>query len=477
MKLTLLARADKVSFSLHILIHHLQLFNLLHRYKDRPSGTFSSAKMASLISLPHELFLMIRGYLNSQSAINALAQTCRYFYNLLMDYLYQYNIKYHYCTAIISLSRNCHMRALQELIDQDDRMPKDIQDKWRAWHPAFNNVRLLYLNNTTDKDEEERRIDGSLVPLERNVYCNPLNGPAEAGYDDMVMLLLKAGARPDYSGIFQYTTFVLAAANGHSETAKLLFRAAKTWNIYTRNWDKYRDTPYWEIPYWKRTHRVKPYSDTLSFDPTYWNRDFWKDCLRYACQEGYEDRVRFLFDGIKPLGHYRSFIHPRRCEAILKEAIQKGHTKVAAIILEHIGKELSHLPERKATLEIALRSGNEETVCLLVKNDYCTLSKNSYTPVRMAAKSGNAGILRLLHERGLDLYFRDRYGRTALSYAAERGHKSAVEFLITKDVNIYTKDKRRRSALDWAVKRGRTEIINILKPLYAQQTVKKRKPR
>lgn len=86
-------------------------------------------------------------------------------------------------------------------------------------------------------------------------------------------------------------------------------------------------------------------------------------------------------------------------------------------------------------------------------------------------------MLRFLHEHGLDLHFRDRYGRTALSYAAQLGRKAAIEFLITKDIDFYTRDESGWSALDWAVKRDRTDIINILKPLYAQQAVKKRKHR
>lgn len=84
---------------LFIFYSSLQLIKLLHYHTRKLPEISSSSKIVSLITLPQKLILVTREYLNSQRAVNALARTCRYFYNLLMAYLYRDNIEHDYCSA------------------------------------------------------------------------------------------------------------------------------------------------------------------------------------------------------------------------------------------------------------------------------------------------------------------------------------------------------------------------------------------
>lgn len=57
----------------------------------------------------------------------------------------------------------------------------------------------------------------------------------------------------------------------------------------------------------------------------------------------------------------------------------------------------------------------------------------------------------------------DKYGATALHLAAYRGHKKVVRILLEKGADIYAKDKEGDTPLDAALMGGHQDVVEQIK--------------
>ena len=79
--------------------------------------------------------------------------------------------------------------------------------------------------------------------------------------------------------------------------------------------------------------------------------------------------------------------------------------------------------------------------------------KNQLEMAKFLLKKGS-------YSGGLD--YKDKNGRTALSWAAEKGNLGLVQLLIDKGADISSRDKNKDTILMWAVRGNNPEIVKLL---------------
>ncbi|KAL2783690.1 ankyrin repeat-containing domain protein [Aspergillus keveii] len=90
-------------------------------------------------------------------------------------------------------------------------------------------------------------------------------------------------------------------------------------------------------------------------------------------------------------------------------------------------------------------------------------------PLTVAAQRGLVDIAGALLSAGADPEALDGTGRTPLSHAAEEGHVEVVRLLLRYGADISLRDSGRKwRALEWAISEKKFEVVDILRPLYAE---------
>ncbi len=115
----------------------------------------------------------------------------------------------------------------------------------------------------------------------------------------------------------------------------------------------------------------------------------------------------------------------------------------------------------------AVWNGNIEDVKLLINKgaDVNEIYNNKYqdhTTLMLAAKKGNAEIVRILLERGVELDRANKMGYTALVWASMYGHTDIVRLLSDSGADINTKEFQGYTSLMFASNRGHTETVRLL---------------
>ena len=87
----------------------------------------------------------------------------------------------------------------------------------------------------------------------------------------------------------------------------------------------------------------------------------------------------------------------------LAVALQQGHDKVVAVLLENDTRGKVRLP----ALHIAAKKDDTKAAALLLHTDHNpdVTSKSGFTPLHIAAHYGNESIAALLIQRGADVNF------------------------------------------------------------------------
>lgn len=71
------------------------------RFAPTPTTSiFRRLLRMSLLALPNEILELIANFLTSQANVNSLVLMSRFFYVLLNQYLYWYNVQYNSCSAL-----------------------------------------------------------------------------------------------------------------------------------------------------------------------------------------------------------------------------------------------------------------------------------------------------------------------------------------------------------------------------------------
>lgn len=124
-------------------------------------------------------------------------------------------------------------------------------------------------------------------------------------------------------------------------------------------------------------------------------------------------------DGWPPLHLSAAFANPQAVELLLEHGA-------------HI-HQVSHNPLRNQALHACIALGNSVDIARLLIEagaDVNATAAGGYTPLHIAASSGNRDMVLLLLERGADRIARCDQDKTPADYARERGHDQVVALLV-----------------------------------------------
>ena len=119
------------------------------------------------------------------------------------------------------------------------------------------------------------------------------------------------------------------------------------------------------------------------------------------------------------------------------------------------------VPQTPAALAGAAQAGRKEDLDLLLRSGIGQIAFSGWTPLLLAASSGDPETLRGLLESGASVEERTSDGRSALMLAASGGHAGAVRTLLDAGANVNaTADGR--TSLGLAILGGHPEVVQLL---------------
>lgn len=309
----------------------------------------------------------------------------------------------------------------------------------------------------TDPDTIRRRDDRRQTPL----HCAAANG-----HQDLVRLLLDAGALPNVIAEDGATPLHRAASAGHRAVVELLVE---------RGADPKRTNFRGETP------------------------------LFAACATDDAELVTRLLNGGSPVN-----ICSAGRTTPLHAAVERGHTAVVRVLLAHGAETATQNYWGGTALHIAVRQGYTDIISQLLKAGADKLARDNWyrtplhlaawagqrqaaeqllnagvaitelsygfsTPLHVASEAGHIPVAELLLTRGAEVNAQSDFGRTPLHGAVQNGHNDMVRFLLAHGANPNSANDRGATPLHWAAASGKQEIIELLKSSGADATLKNQK--
>jgi ankyrin repeat protein len=237
--------------------------------------------------------------------------------------------------------------------------------------------------------------------------------------------------------------------------------------------------------------------------------------LLWAAENGHDVIVKLLLmkgaeketkdrEGRTPL----SLAAEKGHAVVVKLLLEKGHEGVVKLLLEKGADKETQDKEGRTPLSWAAEKGHEAVVKLLLEkgSEKETKDGEGRTPLSWAAEKGHQAVVRLLLEKGaekdtkdregrtpplwapryrnrllfdrgaenkikdkegpavdVDSNWKDKLGRTPLSYASQSGNEAVVKLLLdTGKVDIDSEDGDYRTPLSWAAQSGHEAIVKLL---------------
>ncbi|KAF4629121.1 hypothetical protein G7Y89_g9028 [Cudoniella acicularis] len=424
-------------------------------------------------------------------------------------------------TPLIIASMMNHIDLAKLLLSfryRAERYVKDSESRSALWWAANNNnmdmARLLLLQSSIGDIEDYQRVlewatrHGnhtfvdfilnkclSLIRLMDDSGNPLLSVAAGKGHDDVVKILLAAGANINEQDPSGGTPLNWAAANGKQDIIRLLLANGATINGSNEG-DK--RTPLSKAA--ENGHEavaIQLIECNCHLDtPDAHGRT----PLSWASTMGHERIVRLLLShGVDPNSKDRRGFTPllwtmqRRFEAVsillveynadvnvkdengwlpILYALESGQLAVAQLIIKS-GTDLNSsfsfdvaIPHHRPLLFWSVMRGYESFTELLLANGVTIDihdSESRRTPLSKAAEEGREGIVSLLIRHGADPNFTDgEDNRTPLSRASEMGHGTVVRLLVSAGANFELKDELGRTPLFWAIQSGYRIVVKAL---------------
>lgn len=306
------------------------------------------------------------------------------------------------------------------LTDHDDRQTRSYDMKTCAW-----------------KQREVHRVDECATALILASFH---------GHEDVVRLLLEAGADANQSSEIDYSALDAASRMGHLEIVKMLLDAGAFVNV----------------------DAVIKVNNTHS-------------PLLLAVHGGHYEVARILIDAGASENHiiFASSGYIKTDHTALIEAVDIGHVELVRLLLPNAiyRAEKDFPPEsgddlRLAALNVAVENENEEIVRILVEESrVCDIDDDDYmyyrdTPLILAARRDNETILRTLlgavddGRFGVDVC--NDHGHSPLFEAASHGRLNNVKLLVEAGASLNLGNTSGETALGKATKNGHLDVVEYL---------------
>jgi ankyrin repeat protein len=279
---------------------------------------------------------------------------------------------------------------------------------------------------------------------------------AEEEKDDVVELLLKAGANPGVPDSSRQTPLLWAAKSGNLRIMKLLLD-----NITSKSSDQV--TP--------RTggsaHNIVPNSDvqTLTTSDMLNHTDpQGRTALLIAIQNKNNDAVELLIR--EGLAHGIDLdLKDTMGRTALHLVAETGNDNLVGLLLEKKASQTLQDTLGRTALFLAAEHGQNTAVETLLRSSHAAVEiadLHQRTALQVAAEQGNSSMTKTLLECTAKRDHQDGLGRTALLLAAENGEKKVVDLLLEDDARQELADRNGRTPLLLAVANGDKAIVKSL---------------
>ncbi|KAF5631162.1 ankyrin repeat domain protein [Fusarium tjaetaba] len=292
-------------------------------------------------------------------------------------------------------------------------------------------------------------IDGSSPELSTS-----LHEAAQCGYyDQMIVNLRRNEENIEDKDDFGRTPLILAAREGHMDTAWLLFKYGANMEAF----DHSNHTPLMAASDQGRTSMVimlvRNKADVLARDIE------GNTSMSLASRKGHIETVECLRDGNVPVDTPNN-----NGETPLILAAKGGHTAVARELLD-AGADVNASDNKGFTpLITAAEQGHVETVKLLVDRKAQLDSTSLGAPAALieAAKEGHEDVVEVLLEEGAAIETMDISGVTALVHSVRRNHEAVVALVLQIGANAEAEDENGEACLMLAIKNSNKAVIDLL---------------
>lgn len=261
------------------------------------------------------------------------------------------------------------------------------------------------------------RARPEMISRQDSYGTSALHEAAKAGWNDLVHILLEAGAQPNLIDDEEESPLSYAAGGGHARITSILHEYAALAN--------------------------SPYPERV------------RSPVRRAAQNGHETIISML----------RAYSEPSELREALCDAIEAGETGAVEKLLQDT--RVSPNAERNGVPAIimAIRGGKEAILRLLLQaggSPSCGAgSPSDCIPLHQAISNGRASMVADLLKKGAAIEACDSLGRTVLFETLNAPDVSGAILLLTNGINISTRDPMGNSVLHEAARRGAVEHASV----------------
>ena len=275
---------------------------------------------------------------------------------------------------------------------------------------------------------------------------------AAGGRADMVAFFVERGANIHVINENGYNALLAAIAYGHEDVARFLIGVGAEVNVCDEYGISLLTHAVWGGMVDAAKLMIAVGADVNSGIP-----DDGVTPLMSAAELGDESVIHALIDAgadIKAVDESGA--------SALRYAIWNGHVEAAQLLLRK-GADFKEVADDVSVLFSAARSGNAGMVKLFIdKKANVGLADESGISVLMHAVQNSYEVARILLEAGADANEADAVGRTVLMAALAQGHADTANMLIAHKADVHAVDKAGVSTLMYAAQHGQADIVSVL---------------